>query len=301
MDIVRPSDTPIVFFGTGDFSLTSLVGLVESSYNIAAVITKPDSKSGRGQKVIAPAVKTFAQRNNITVWQPEKVSHLTEDIRLLQEPIGVLASYGHIIPQSVIDLFHPGIINIHPSLLPKYRGSSPIESAILNGDSKTGVSVMQLSARMDAGPVYKVKEYMLNGSETKPELYRHLAQYGADLLLETLPSIMNGTLLPIPQNETDATYTARLSKADGIIDPSVLTAVEAERRVRAYLEFPKSRLAVGDFTIIPIKAHVSPTKESKLDVLCRDGKYLSIETLIAPSGRHMNAADFERGYLTRQE
>jgi methionyl-tRNA formyltransferase len=286
----------IIFFGTEDFSLTVLTGLIEAGYPIAAVITKPDSRSGRGQKYIAPSVKLAASEHNIPVWQPEKLKDITENIEALQPAVGILVSFGKIIPQSTIDLFAPGIINVHPSLLPKYRGPSPIESAIKNGDTKTGVAIMQLSAGMDAGPVYTIKEHALTGQETQPDLYQTLAIVGTDLLLETLPQILNGELLPIPQNDSEATYCQLLTKDEAWLSPKDLTAHAAECRVRAHLNFPKTKLTILGHDIVITKSHVSTEQKTPLDILCQDGAYLSIDELIAPSGRRMDADSFLNGY-----
>lgn len=287
----------IIFFGTDEFSLAALTGLLEAGHPVAAVVTKPDARAGRGHKLTPPPVKTLATSYNIPVWQPERLRDITPNIQALGSPIGILSSYGKIIPQSTIDLFTPGIINIHPSLLPLYRGPSPIETAIANGDEKTGVSIMQLSAEMDAGPVYVAKEYALSGTETKPELYQALASLGANLLLESLPQIVSGELLPSPQDETRATYTTMLTKDDAWIKPEAVTAAEAERRVRAHLGFPRTKLTVGEHTIIVTKAHTEDTSATALSFLCQDDKYLVIDELIAPSGRLMDAVSFERGYL----
>jgi methionyl-tRNA formyltransferase len=287
---------PIIFFGTENFSLTALTGLIEAGYSIAAVVTKPDSRKGRGQQLVAPSVKVIAEKHNIPVWQPEKLSDIAHDIKALQPICGVLVSYGKIIPQSIIELFSPGIINVHPSLLPKYRGSSPIESAILNGDDLTGVTIMQLAAKMDAGPIYSVKKYSLQGTEDRLELYHALADVGTNLLLETLPRILNQELAPEAQDDTKATYCQLLQKSDAWLKPQEISAVDAERHVRAYLGFPKTKLNILDQDIIITKAHVSNEKESPLDIVCRDGAFLSIDELIAPSGRTMNAEAFLNGY-----
>lgn len=287
---------PIVFFGTEEFSLTALTGLIEADYTIAAVVTKPDSKKGRGQHVVPPSVKVLASEYNIPVWQPTKLKEIEDAIRALGSVTGVLVSYGKIIPQSTIDLFTPGIINVHPSRLPLYRGPSPIESAIKNGDTKTGVSIMRLSNRMDAGPVYATKEHPLVGTETRPELYHALADIGTDLLLEMLPEIMDGQCTPTEQNEAEATYCQLLDKADTLLDLTTLTASEAERVIRAHIGFPKSKLPFKGHPIVVTKAHVSSTQKTPLDYICRDGVFLAIDELIAPSGRLMNAEAFLRGY-----
>lgn len=287
----------IVFFGTDNFSLTALTALIEADYSVVAVVTKPDSKQGRGQKITAPVVKELALRYDIPVWQPNKLSEITEDIRSLGSPLGVLSSFGKIIPKTTIELFSPGIINIHPSLLPKYRGPTPIETAIANGDSKTGVSIMQLSSGMDNGPVYTSREHLLSGTETSLELYHTLADIGANLLLETLPAIIDGALLSMSQNEKEATHTELLSKNDAWLKPESCSAMEAERKVRAHLLFPKTKLVVNGHTIIITKAHASEDRVHPLDIVCNDNHFLSIDELIAPSGRRMGAREFERGYL----
>lgn len=287
----------IIFFGTEEFSLASLQALITAGYHIAAVVTKPDSKKGRGHQLTPPGVKVLASQYNIPVWQPLKVAEINEQIQALNTPVaGVLVSYGKIIPQSTIDLFTPGIINVHPSLLPKYRGPSPIESAIINGDKQTGVTIMQLSAAMDAGPTYAVQTHPLTGTETRPGLYVTLASIGAKLLIDTLPSILDSSLQPEPQNDAEATYCKLLQKSDAELLLPILTAIQAERRVRAHLGFPKSKVMISGNLVIITKAHVSEQQKTPLDLTCQDGAFLSIDELIAPSGRQMNAADFLRGY-----
>lgn len=286
----------VIFFGTEDFSAASLNTLIMNGYQIAAVITKPDSLRGRGYQLVEPAVKVIAKRHNIAVWQPHKLVDIIPKIIALQPVVGILASYGKIIPSSVLDLFTPGIINVHPSLLPKYRGSSPIEAAILNGDNETGVSIIKLVAAMDAGPIYAQETYTLNGTETKPELYGLLAEFGADLLVHVLPDILNGALTPVNQDETAATYARMITKQDGQLNPAELTAVEAERQVRAYIGYPKTRFKVGSHEIIVTKSHVVEAGSTILDLACKDGLFLRIDELIAPSGRRMSAAAFLNGY-----
>lgn len=288
--------SPIVFFGTEEYSLIALRTLMEAGYKIAAVVTKPDSAKGRGHKVVFPAVKTYAAEHNIPVWQPKKVIDIIDDIKLLDKPVGVLVAYGKIIPKSVIDLFTPGIINVHPSLLPLYRGPSPVEAAILNRDRKTGVTLMRLDREMDAGPIYMQVPYALDFTETKPELYDTLFTLGSNLLVQKLPEILDGTLAPTAQNHDQATYCPLLTKADGYLDLSVLTPGEAEAKVRAYAGFPRTRMRVGDYEVIVTKAHGVMTKETPLDLECANGAFLSIDELIAPSGKRMSAAEFIRGH-----
>ncbi|HEX6258694.1 MAG TPA: methionyl-tRNA formyltransferase [Candidatus Saccharimonadales bacterium] len=297
---MQPKSRTIVFFGTEDFSAASLEALLAADYSIAAVVTKPDSKRGRGRTLTAPPVKRIAEAHSIPVWQPQKLAEILPNLQRLVNPVGVLVSYGKIIPSSIIECFSPGIINVHPSLLPKYRGPSPIESAILHGDSSTGISIMQLTKAMDAGPVYAQKEYSLNGSETGVDLYKKFAQEGAKLLLATLPDILSGTP-PKPQDSAAATYCPLLTKQDGQLSPDNLTASECERRVRAFLLFPKARLSLYGHECIILKAHTqknSPTTE--LGVQCKDNQYLIIDELIAPSGKRMSSPAFMRGYALGQ-
>ncbi len=294
----------IVFFGTDDFSAVSLRELIAKGFNIGAVVTKPDSRKGRGRELSPSVVKQIALKHNLPVLQPLKVSEIIEPITELakktgEAPLGVLVSYGKIIPQDVIDLFEPGIINVHPSLLPLYRGPSPVETAILNGDTETGVTIMQLSAAMDAGPVYSRITIPLNDTETAPELEQHLAEFGAQQLCRALPSITSGALQPVPQDDTVATYCHLLKKEDSQLATDRLTAEQAERQVRAYLAFPKTKTTVEGQPIVVTSAHVVSQKETVLDIECADGRYLSIDELIGPSGRAMDAKAFSNGYAAK--
>lgn len=289
--------SPIVFFGTEDFSLYSLKTLIEAGFPVVAVVTKPNTKRGRGRALTQPAVKSYAEEHGVLVLQPSNLSDITQYIGSLSSPVGVLASYGKIIPQSILDLFSPGIINIHPSLLPKYRGPSPIEAAIEHRDSRTGVSIMRLVREMDAGPIYAQVPYALDQTESKPELYNTLGLMGANLLVHTLPSIVDGSLQPIPQNESEATYCPLLSKKESLLDPKKITPGDAEARIRAHLGFPRTRMTIAGHEIIVTKAHAVMSKRSPLDIQCKNGAYLSIDELVAPSGRTMDAKGFINGYL----
>ena len=287
---------PIIFFGTSSYSLTSLRALVEHGFDVVAVVTKPDSRSGRGHKLVQPPVKQFAVQRGIPVWQPTKLRDIAADITALQPVAGVLVSYGKIIPQAILDLFTPGIINLHPSLLPQWRGPSPIESAIAHQNDITGVTLMQLSAQMDAGPIYCHESYRLLGRETKPALYEHLFAIGSQLLVRTLPAILSGELRPLAQKEDLASYCQPLSKKQSRIDPTTLSAAAAEAHVRAYVGFPRSRLTIAGRDLIITAAHPADHPEHPLAVQCRDGAYLVVDQLITPAGKTVSAADYLRGY-----
>ena len=293
----------IIFFGTDTFSASALRSLIEAGYTIGAVVTKPDSKSGRGQQIVAPLVKEIAEKHGIPVWQPTKLIEIIDDIKALGDVIGVLSSYGRIVPQAVIDLFRPGIINIHPSLLPLYRGPSPIETAIIHGDQQTGVSIMKLTAEMDAGPIYAQEIYPLDGTETAPLLYETLSALGGRMLIETLPGIIEGNILPSPQANATI-YCYLLKKEDALLDPGTMTAIQAERHVRAYLAFPKTKLSYitesVSVQIIVTKAHVlvDEAQDKDLTIAFKDTSFLVIDELIGPSGKRMSGRDFKNGYAS---
>lgn len=297
----------IIFFGTDTFSASALRSLINAGYHIGGVVTKPDSKSGRGQQLTQPLVKQIALEHSIPVWQPTKLIDIIDDIKALGDittRVGVLSSYGRIVPQAIIDLFDPGIINIHPSLLPRYRGPSPIETAIINGDTRTGVSIMLLSAEMDAGPIYAQEPFLLDGTETAPQLYETLAALGGRMLIETLPAILEGELTPTPQSD-DAVYCSLLKKEDARLNTATMTAVHAERQVRAYLDFPKTKLVLNEDNdniaiLVITKAHVLTDQTENDDrhvvVAFKDDSFLVIDELIGPSGKRMSGQAFKNGY-----
>ncbi len=289
----------ILFFGTDSFSAPALEALIAAGASIGAVITKPDSRAGRGQKLQSPIVKTIAEQHNIPVWQPQSLGDVADDIKALGEVAGVLSSYGKIIPSEIIQLFTPGIINIHPSLLPLLRGPSPIETALVQGDRVSGISLMLLDERMDAGPLYLQQEVALGERETAVALTRRMALLGADLLVSTLDAILSGEVQPSPQEESLATYSRLLKKEDGLVNPRALTATEIERRVRAYELFPKTRIELPQGLVTITAARVIEVATPKsLVIICKHETLLEIEELIVPSGKHMSGAAFLNGYTS---
>ena len=291
---------PIVFFGTEEFSAISLQALIDADFEISAIITKPDSRKGRGQKLQSPTVKKIGEKFNIPVLQPSKMNEIVDFIENLPvRPIGVLVSFGRIIPQNIIELFDGGIVNVHPSLLPKYRGPSPIESTIFNGDKKTGVSIMSLSKEMDAGDVYIQEEFPLKGNETSSELYETCGKIGAEMLISHLPAIMSAKMTANPQNDSEATYCQLLKKSDAILNPETQTAEQAERQIRAFEIFPKSKIQIGENLLIVNSAKVmnENSNNSPLTIKFSDGKFLQIEKTTAPSGKQMSAESYINGYL----
>lgn len=292
----------IIFFGNErlvsglDHTETPvLTSLIEAGYDIKAVVANDAGTKSRKQKVLE--VAEVAAANNIPVHTPHRPMDIYDELAAYGADAGVLVAYGRIVPQKLIDLFPFGIINIHPSLLPKYRGPSPIESAIANGDESTGVSIMALSAKMDAGPVYHQVEYHLPLYEAAPHLSQKLAGLAASELIASLPKIFDGSLAPVPQDESQATYCQLISKDDAQLKPESQTAEQAERLVRAYKAYPRARLNVAGHDLILLEAHVTADQTSSLDVAFADGAYLAIDRLVAPSGKTMDGAAFAKGYL----
>ena len=291
--------TPIIFFGTEDFSAVSLQKLIDEGFEIGGIITKPDSRKGRGQKLQTPKVKQIGEKFNIPVLQPQKISEITDFVKKFEKPAGVLVSFGRIIPQEIIDLFTPAIVNVHPSLLPKYRGPSPIESAILNGDEKTGVSLMKLSKEMDAGDVYSQEEIELSKTETASDLYKTCGEIGAEMLVRDLPKIISGEIKGQKQDDSQAEYCQLLKKSDALLSQDGQTAEQAEQQIRAFEIFPKSKIKLGEHLIIVKSAKVvsSNPENSPLTLKFAEGTFLKIERLITPNGKETAAKSFENGYL----
>jgi methionyl-tRNA formyltransferase len=285
----------LAFFGTEDFSLASLDKLIADDWPIVAVVTKPDSRAGRGRLLHEPKIKQLARQNGIKVLQPEKTSEIESELADLGVDSAILVAYGKILPGSTIKLFGH-VINVHPSLLPRYRGPSPIEASILNGDARTGISLMELTEKMDAGPIYCQTDFKLTGSETRIKLRETLAELGAELLVSKLGAILSGEITAKAQPETEATYTKLIKKEDGWIDWQEPAEI-IERKIRAYEDFPKTRANLFDkHPVIITKAKLVQTSEAgKLIIKCQPG-WLEITELIAPSGRKISGSDFLKGY-----
>jgi len=227
--------------GTPDFAVPSLEALADSAYEIVAVYTQPDRESGRGRQVVAPPVKRVAVSRGLGVLQPIKLRarEAIASVANLAPELIVVAAYGHILPQEVLNLPRYGCINVHPSLLPKYRGSSPIASAILDGEKITGVTIMLLDEGMDTGPVLRQKEVPISDEDTTGTLTAKLATIGAQSLLETLSHWIEASIEPQPQDASRATYSRQITKEDGEINWQ-LSALDIWRRVRAFEPWPGS-------------------------------------------------------------
>ena len=233
------SAATILFAGTPDFAQVSLQALVEGGYAPAAVLTQPDRRAGRGKRLTASPVKSYAQSVDIDVWQPETLrdASAVADIAALKPELMVVAAYGLILPQSVLDIPARGCVNVHASLLPRWRGAAPIQQAILHGDEESGICLMQMEAGLDTGPVYARSATPIGGSETAGELHDRLARIGAELLVSNMEALLQGSLEPVAQNDANAKYAAKIKKQDAAINWSA-NAVEVVRQIRAYNPVP---------------------------------------------------------------
>lgn len=229
----------IIFAGTPEFSVVSLRALVESGHTPIAVLTQPDRRAGRGKQLTPSPVKRYAERQEIPVLQPVTLrdDDVVAALDALEADIIVVAAYGLILPQSVLDLPKAGCLNVHASMLPRWRGAAPIQAAILAGDAETGVCLMAMTAGLDCGPVYVSEALAIGPRETAGELHDRLAAAGGRLLAEHLEAILAGRTVPVAQDETAATYAPKIRNADAELDWQRPAAILA-RAVRAYNPVP---------------------------------------------------------------
>ena len=234
----------VVFFGTPEIALPSLHALVESQeIEVVAVVTQPDKPTGRHQDLTSSAVKIYATEQDIPVLQPETLKgneEFEELLRELEPDIFVIISYGHIIPQKMLDIPKFGAVNIHVSLLPKYRGASPIQQALLNGDVGTGITMIKINEKMDAGDVLFTKKMPIEEVDTAETLSAKLGVLGGEFIEPIVLDFMEGHLKPIPQNHSQATFCSKIEKDDGKIDWGRHSAQEIFNQIRAFTPWPGS-------------------------------------------------------------
>lgn len=243
-DIKLEKDPTIIFMGTPDFSVPILKGIMEH-YKVRAIVTQPDRKVGRDGKVIFSPVKQVAFDNDILCLQPEKIRDILQDINVLEPDLIITCAYGQILPLEMLQIPRLGCINVHASLLPKLRGGAPIHHAIMDGFSKTGVTIMYMDKGMDTGDIISQREIPISNDDTAETLHDKLSVLGRDLLLETLPSILNGTNSRTTQDEAEATYGFNITREDEHIDFSK-TKRQIVNKVRGLNSWPGAYCILDD-------------------------------------------------------
>ena len=299
----------IVFMGTPDFAEESLRALLEAGENVAAVFTQPDKPRGRGMRESFSPVKALAAERGIPVYQPItfKDGAATELLRTLAPELLVVVAYGRILPQAFLDVAKYGSINVHGSLLPKYRGAAPIQWAVLNGDKTTGVSVQYMAAAMDAGDVIAARETEIGEFETSGELFDRLKTLGAELLTETVRKIASGSVIRVPQNEADATYTKMLDKNMSPIDWNK-SPREIVKHICGLNPWPVATTELGGVSFRVFGAEYTDTRtalapgkiisagKAGIEVACGGGRSLRITEVQAAGKKRMSAAAFLLGH-----
>lgn len=292
-----------LFAGTPDFALQSLRALYSAGFVPAAVLTQPDRPAGRGRKMTESPVKRFAREHDIPVWQPEtlKDADIAAKIAAAEADVMIVAAYGLLLPQAVLELPKRGCVNVHASLLPRWRGAAPVQAAIREGDRVTGVSLMQMDAGLDSGPVLATATTDIRAGETAGELQERLATLGAELLAQKFAGILAGALEPMPQDDALATFARKVRREDAAIDWS-LGALQIARIIRAYDPVPGAsfeldgevikcwKAAPADCEPGPAGAVLSAGKDGVI-VACGEGALRLIEVQ-RPGRRPITAAEF---------
>ncbi len=299
----------VVFMGTPEIAATCLKRILEDGVEVVGVYCQPDRPKGRGMKLVAPPAKEVALAHNIPVFQPESFREDTavEELAALKPDVCAVVAYGRILPQRVLDIPTMGCINIHTSLLPRYRGSAPYQWAVLDGQQETGVSCMYLCREMDAGDIIECVKTPIGENETAGELLDRLAVLGADLLSKTLPRFESGKVEAVPQNEAEVCYAPMLDKSMCPIDWTQ-SAQQIHNQVRGLHPWPVATAQIGG-TFFKIhqtvltnettnKAPGTPVTLTKtgLQMACGDGCVLEIRQLQAEGGKRMAAPDYFRGH-----
>ena len=301
----------VVFMGTPDFALPSLRALVENQYRVAAVVTRPDRAGGRGKKLRQPPVKVYAARAGITVLQPEKAGHqdFIGILKELEPDVVVVAAFGQILPAAVLRLPPYGCINVHASLLPAYRGAAPIHRAVINGETQTGVTIMQMDSGLDTGDIIIQKKVPINPDDTTGMVHDRLAESGGKLVIEALDMLAAGKADPVPQNQNLSSYASMLTLEDEIISWQQ-DALSIKNQVRGLNPWPGARTTMRDKLVKIWRVSVVERDDAKpgsepgrvLGAGARDGiivqagrGVVSIEELQIQGKSRMSAAAFMRG------
>ena len=305
--------------GTPEFGAIILEELSKSDFKPILVITELDKPVGRKQILSSPPVKIVAEKYNIPILQPEKLQVTSCELQELKPDLIIIAAYGQILPKEILDIPKQGCLNIHPSLLPKYRGPSPLQFTILNGAKETGVTIIKMDEKIDQGPILAKRELKIpNPKISYEKLLKELAELGANLPIETIPKWLKGEIKAIPQDESKASYTKLLKKEDGKIDWTK-SAEEIERQVRAFNPWPgtfakiqnaKSKMQNDNvkckiLKILKAEVLITPKKRKIGEIFLTDDKKLAIQTgqncliilkLQLEGKKPMNSRDFLNGY-----
>ena len=299
----------IVFMGTPDFAAASLQKLIDEGFDVVGVFTQPDKPKGRGMELSFSPVKELALRAGLPVYQPEKMRDGTAlaVLRELRPDILVVVAYGRILPDDMLALPRCGAVNVHGSLLPKYRGAAPIQWAVLNGDSVTGVSTMFLASEMDAGDIIYTDETEIGEFETAGELFDRLMDMGAKLLVKTLRAIEDGSAPRTPQDHSQATYVKMLDKSISPIDWNKRPR-EIVKHIYGLQPWPVATMELEGKTFRVFGAAYTENRTEKtpgsvvsagdagIEIACADGQTLLVTELQAPGKKRMRAGDFLRGH-----
>jgi methionyl-tRNA formyltransferase len=289
----------IVFLGTPEFSSIVLDKLIKNNYRPVLVITAPDKPVGR-KKIITPsATKVLSQKYKIPVLQPNKINDINTKIKDLKPDLGIVVAYKQIIPKDILSIPKYGFLNIHPSLLPKYRGPAPIQTALLNGDKKTGVTIILIDAEMDHGKIVSNINYQIKDNIIFEELSNDLAELSAELLIATIPKYINKEIQPKEQDESKVSFTKIIKKEDGEIDLSK-SAQEIERQVRAFNPWPGSFFFLKKkgkkIRIKILEAYASESENPhKVSLKCKKD-YLVINKLQQEGKKPLLAEEFKKGF-----
>jgi methionyl-tRNA formyltransferase len=303
--VTSTSPARILYAGTPEFAVPALSALIESAHEVVAVYTQPDRPAGRGRRLTPSPVKQLALDAGLPVRQPTTLKDpaAATELAAWDADLLVVAAYGLILPPPVLDAPGQGCVNIHASLLPRWRGAAPIQRALLAGDTHTGISIMRMEAGLDTGPVYSLTPLVIDAADTGGSLTARLAALGAEALLAALPAILDGSASTTPQDEAAATYARKLTKDEARIDWA-RPALELERAVRAFDPWPVAQARLGDEVLriwaacVPVGAstgsepgRVLATGVGGIDVATGDG-ILRITELQPPGKRRMAARDF---------
>lgn len=299
----------IVFFGTPLFAVPTLSALFASPHQVAAVVTQPDRPRGRGQKVSDSPVKALAVERGLPVLQPDRLTRdLGATFSALGADLGVVAAYGKILPEWLLALPRFGMINVHASLLPRYRGASPVHRAVINGDAETGVTIMRVVKALDAGPMMARAVWPIGPDESSDVVERDLAAIGACLLLEVVAAIEGGRAIEEPQDDAAATYAPRLTKDEGLLDFSA-PALTVHNRIRGLRPWPTAFTFLRGARLVVHQARVSghPGTAAEpgtcvaagtdgITIACGDGRAVDVLQLQPEGRRTMSARDYLAGH-----